>query len=161
MSQKAKIRLATPGDVPAISRLVQRAIRQRNAPDYTPEIVERACANFTEERLLARLTERDVFVAEIDGAPVGTVSFALANAKLYSLFIDPGFDRQGLGTRLVGFIEAHAVARGVSELRLSAALPARPFYERLGYRATAFEERPEGSTWLMLKQLVGEIVPRT
>ncbi len=153
MPAQAEIRLATPDDIPAMSRLIQRAIRQRNAPDYTPEIVERSCANFAEERLLPRLAEREVFVAAVEGRPVGTVSFALANGKLYSLFIDPGFDRQGLGTRLVAFIEAHAVARGIAELRLSAALSARPFYERLGYRAAAFEERPDGSTWLMLKLL--------
>ena len=47
-----------------------------------------------------------------------------------------------------------AARKGIRVLRLSAALSARPFYERLGYRMLTFEPRDDGSTWLMSKSLI-------
>ncbi len=146
------IRAATPDDAAAISALVQRAVRLGNATAYPPEIIERICANFSRENVLRRMAEREVFVAEVEGRIAGTVS--LRGDKLYSLFV--AADRQGLGVgrHLVEHIEAIAAGKGVRELRLSAALSARPFYERLGYRLVTFELRDDGSTWLMSKSMV-------
>jgi ribosomal protein S18 acetylase RimI-like enzyme len=41
----------------------------------------------------------------------------------------------------------------VAELQLSSSITARGFYERLGYRLIRFDERLDGSTFLMSKML--------
>jgi hypothetical protein len=41
----------------------------------------------------------------------------------------------------------------VAELQLSSSITARGFDERLGYRLIRFEEREDGSTFLMSKTL--------
>jgi putative acetyltransferase len=151
-----QIRMATPADTPALSALVQRAIRTSNSADYAPAIVEAMCANFEPDKVLERMAVRDVFAAVLDGGIIGTVSFSLPRTKLYSLFIEPRLQRSGTGQRLVRHIEQHAMGRGCMSLQLSASITARPFYERLGYETITFEERVnDGSTWLMRKALPG------
>ena len=146
------IRAATADDAAAISALVHQSVRQGNADAYPPEIIDVICANFSPEKVLRRMAEREVFVGEVDGQVAATVS--LRGDKLYSLFVAPGRQGLGLGRQLVEHIEATAARRGVRALRLSAALSARPFYERLGYRLVTFEPRDDGSTWLMTKSLM-------
>jgi putative acetyltransferase len=60
---------------------------------------------------------------------------------------------KGIGARLVAHLEAHARETGVVELLLSSSITARGFYERLGYRLIRFDEREDGSTFLMSKML--------
>ena len=82
---------------------------------------------------------------------VGTAG--LGNGKLRSLFVEPGLQQRGVGARLVAHLEAHARAAGITELTLNSSLTAHGFYERLGYRMIRFEERADGSTFLMSKTL--------
>ena len=151
-----QIRPATPADAPAISALVQRAIRTSNSADYAPAIIDMMCANFEPDKFLERMAARDVFTAIREQDIVGTVSFSLPRAKLYSLFIEPRLQRGGTGRHLVRHIEQHATRLGCTSLQLSASITARSFYERLGYDTIQFEERVnDGSTWLMRKALPG------
>jgi GNAT superfamily N-acetyltransferase len=151
-----QIRPATPADAPAISALVQRAIRTSNSADYAPAIIDMMCANFEPDKFLERMAARDVFTAIREQDIVGTVSFSLPRAKLYSLFIEPRLQRGGTGGHLVRHIEQHATRLGCTSLQLSASITARSFYERLGYDTIQFEERVnDGSTWLMRKALPG------
>jgi putative acetyltransferase len=148
------IRTATTADAPALSALIQRAIRINSSADYAPAIIEAMCVNFAPDKLLERMAARDVFAAIQDGTIIGTVSFSLPRSKLYSLFIEPRLQRAGTGRRLVRHIEQHAMGLGCTFLQLSASIGARPFYERLGYETITFEERiDDGSTWLMRKGL--------
>jgi len=153
-----QIRMATAADAPALGALVQRAIRTSNSADYEPAIIESMCANFEPDKLLERMAVRDVFAAVNDDHIIGTVSFSLPRAKLYSLFIEPRIQRGGIGQRLVRHIEQHATGFGCTSLQLSASITAKSFYERLGYETITFEDRTttnDGSTWLMRKALQG------
>jgi GNAT superfamily N-acetyltransferase len=152
--RELQIRRADPAEASIIGPLVQRAIRARIAADYDPAILEMMCANFAPDKFLVRMAARDVFAATKDGEIIGTVSFSLPRSKLYSLFIEPSLQRGGIGKRLVHHIEQHARSLGCTELQLSAAITAKPFYDRLGYATIRFEERVnDGSTWLMSKLL--------
>ena len=152
--RELQIRKAEPADAAVIGPLVQRAIRARNSADYELAIIEMMCANFEPEKFLERMAARDVFAAAQDDAIIGTVSFSLPRSKLYSLFIEPRVQRGGIGRRLVDHIERNAKSLGCTDLQLSAAITAKPFYDRLGYATIRFEERVnDGSTWLMSKRL--------
>ena len=145
------IRPATAADVAALSDLIRRAVRLSNAGDYAAPVVELISANHAPDKVAQRLVERDVFVC-LDGPRiVGTIG--LGGDKLRSLFVEPGLQGKGVGARLVAHLEAHARKAGVAELQLSSSITARGFYERLGYRLIRFEEREDGSTFLMSKTL--------
>jgi putative acetyltransferase len=147
------IRPATPADVPAISDLIRQTVRQSNAGDYPADVVELIAANHVPDKVAQRLAERDVFVGLEGQRIVGTIG--LGGDKLRSLFVEPGLQGKGVGARLVAHLEAHARKAGVTELLLSSSITARGFYERLGYRLIRFDEREDGSTFLMSKTLGG------
>jgi len=146
------IRAATIADGRAISALIQRTVRETNFADYPPEIIELICSNFSPEKVISKMQERDVFVCHRDNQCVGTVS--IESNKLHSLFVEPNLQRQGIGTRLVMHLEQYAADKGLAELQLSSSITARPFYEHLDYLLIRFEERKDGSTYLMRKKLI-------
>jgi putative acetyltransferase len=145
------IRAAGPGDVAAISALVQLTVRISNGRDYPPSAIDLIVANFAPDKVDQRMAERDVFVCQMGDRIVGTI--ALGGDRLRSLFVEPGLQRAGIGARLVTHLEAHAQKVGVSELKLSSSLTARGFYERLGYRMVQPEEHDGVRTFLMAKTL--------
>lgn len=154
------IRLAVSADAGPLSALILRTIRTTNAQDYPAEEIERVCASFTPDAVTEKMAERDVFLCLADEAPVGTVSLGPATrppgstVKLHALFVAPEWQGLGLGARLVAHLEAHARDGGHRLLQVSSSITAKAFYGGLGYRALAFEPRPEGATYLMEKPLV-------
>jgi len=68
------IRIATNGDAAAISQIVVRSLRESNAQDYSPEIIEQVEQSFSPAAILHLLTQRQVYVATIDGHVVATAS---------------------------------------------------------------------------------------
>jgi N-acetylglutamate synthase-like GNAT family acetyltransferase len=149
------IRPATDADAEAISALIRRTVQVSNAADYDAATIAAICKNFTPALVLEKMATRDVFVAHTpDGDLCGTIS--LGNGKLHSLFVDPDRQRNGIGRRLVAYLEQHARRSGLRELQLSSSLTARPFYAQLGYQDIHFEPRADGSTWLMMKALADE-----
>jgi N-acetylglutamate synthase-like GNAT family acetyltransferase len=145
------IRRAVPEDAAAISALVRRTVRISNVADYPAAAVELIVANFASDKIAQRMTERDIFVCQVDGHIVGTI--ALGRDRLRTLFVEPGLQGSGLGARLVAHLEAHARQAGVAALSLSSSLTARGFDERLDYRMIRREEHDGVSTFLMTKTL--------
>jgi ribosomal protein S18 acetylase RimI-like enzyme len=88
--------------------------------------------------------ERDLFfVADVDGAMVGTVMGGYDGHRgwIYSVAVDPQYRGQGIGSALIRRLEAALEKRGCLKVNLQVrASNARvvAFYEKLGYSA---EER--------------------
>ena len=59
------IRIATSEDAIAISRVVCDALRETNAKDYTPTVIDLVEQSFSPEAILHFLTQRQVYVATI------------------------------------------------------------------------------------------------
>jgi N-acetylglutamate synthase-like GNAT family acetyltransferase len=152
MMTSHSIRAATTDDAIALSALIQDTVRTSNSREYDEATIELICANFTRARVIEKMAQRDVFVAVSDDGIVGTVS--LGSGKLHSMFVAPRRQGEGIGRSLVKHLERHAVGSGLSELQLSSSITAKPFYEKFGYELIQFEERPDGSTFLMRKSLL-------
>jgi N-acetylglutamate synthase-like GNAT family acetyltransferase len=152
MMVRHEIRRATTNDATALSALIQDAVRTTNSRDYSQAIIELICTNFTRDKVIEKMAQRDVFVAFSDYRIVGTIS--LGRGKLHSTFVAPRHQGGSIGRSLVEHLERHAVGRGLSDLWLSSSITAKPFYLKLGYDLVQFEERPDGSTFLMKKCLL-------
>ncbi|HRF50426.1 MAG TPA: GNAT family N-acetyltransferase [Anaerolineales bacterium] len=106
-----------------------------------------------------RRGQRMMWVAESEGRLVGQVFVQLLSADpnfadgvrrayLYAFRVRPGWQGQGLGTRLMAAAEEDLVARGFRLAVIAAGrdnLRARTLYERLGYRV--FAEDPGDWTY--------------
>ena len=143
------IRAASEADVPVIAELCQRAVRETNANDYPPDIIERIVAHFAAAEVLRRMGDRKLFVAFDGDLIVGTVS--LGPDKVHSVFVRADAQRRGVGKRMMAFIEDLARADGRRALALSSSLTAVPFYASLGYTEAGRETHQNVATVLMVK----------
>lgn len=146
------IRLAQSSDAAAISAMVIAAIRQTNAADYPPAIIEGLAADFSGEEVIAKMARRKTLVAIVSGAIAGTA--ALEAAKVQAVFVAPGLQRMGIGSALMDEIEHMASCARCSQVALWSSLTARDFYAKRGYVTLAPQVHREVATVLMRKSLI-------
>ncbi|MDD1964130.1 GNAT family N-acetyltransferase [Pseudomonas putida] len=125
------IRKADSTDAPAISLIVEAALRKSNAQDYPPDVIEQVVQGFSPSQVLKLMSLRQVYVACIDTHVVATAS--LAGNTVRSVFVDPAYQRQGIGSLLMAAIESVAVKSGIERLRLPSSITAQGFYLSLGF----------------------------
>ena len=111
--------------------LIRETIRVSYARAYPP----RALAFFqdfhTEDKIAERSQTGSVLVVEEKGELVATGS--LVDGEIFAVFVHPGRQRAGLGKALMKALEDRARGSGLRESLLSVSLPAKRFYEDLGY----------------------------
>jgi len=137
------IREATLAEAPAITRVINRA--------YEVEAFFKI-GDRTDEQEIARYLKKDTFlVAESAPGQVGgtvRVSARGADGHFGMLSVEPAFQGNGLGRRLVEAAESWAIERGCKRMWLEVVnlreeLP--PWYQKLGYEVTGTQPWPEDS----------------
>lgn len=141
------IRPAVASDAEALTGLI---FRSKASNGYDVEFME-ACRD--ELRVSTHsLTVAEYWVAD-EAGPVGC--FALATdgsvARVENFFVDPDYQRKGIGRKLWAKIQARAVETGCNRLILDADPNALPFYEAMGFSVVG--EVPSGS-------ISGRMLPR-
>jgi GNAT superfamily N-acetyltransferase len=139
------VRKARRTEAEAMSQLMVRAIRETNARDYEPSIIEALAANFAAPEVERRMHERLVFIARIGEEAVGTVSLSPSASKVHSVFVDPSRQGQGIGAALMAFIEKRALKLGHERLSLSSSLTAVSFYRSSAMREPRAKSGKAGS----------------
>jgi len=76
-----------------------------------------------------------LFSGYLDGNMIATARVILKKdyAKLGRFAVLKNFRRKGYGATFLKTIENHLTSQGISEIRLSSQMHAKPFYERMGY----------------------------
>jgi ribosomal protein S18 acetylase RimI-like enzyme len=95
---------------------------------------------------------REMYVAEVDGRPCGSVSVNereefFGFLHLFALDVSPPLQSRGIGTRLIERVEDEAYRRNRAGVYLEVAVQnprARALYERLGYEQSG---RPFLNSW--------------
>ena len=140
-----EIRRAEPGAEALMAELIFEAF----APfrdQYTPGAFEYTSA--TADTIRERFAEGPMWIAYVEGEPVGTVSGLPEGERFYirSMAIRPSAQRGGVGQRLLDTLEQFALDAGYKKLYLytTFVLPgAKRLYEKNGFyvlRETAPEE---------------------
>jgi N-acetylglutamate synthase-like GNAT family acetyltransferase len=152
MRMDIQIRNASATDAPAISNTIIDALRESNARDYSPEIIEQVVRSFSATAVLHMLTERQVIVATVDGHIVATAS--LHANTIRSVFVDPNYQAKGIGKQLMERIESLAANAGLSTLNVPSSITAEGFYASLGFRKIRDEYHQSERTIIMVKTLM-------
>lgn len=147
-----QIRNASDSDAPAISKTIINALRESNARDYSSDIIEQVVQGFSAPAVLRMLIERQVIVATIGGHIVATAS--LQKNIIRSVFVDPQYQRRGIGRHLISAIESMALDAGLSLLNVPASITAEGFYASLGFRKIRDEYYQSERTIIMAKRLM-------
>ena len=146
-----EIRKALVADAEAISGTIVQAVRETNAADYSPEIVDRVVKNFSPDKVRLLLLDREVFVALLNGQAVGTAS--LKGEDVRSVFVSPDHQARGIGTTLIRRIEKHAITNGMSILRVPSSTTGEEFYRKLGFTVVR-DEWCDGERTIVIEKAI-------
>jgi GNAT superfamily N-acetyltransferase len=140
-----------------VAQLIRRVMDHSYVGLYPPRAVAFFQGFHAPKSILARARCGRVLVMEQDGALLATG--ALMDGEIFGVFVDPAAQGRGLGRALMEALEEEARTAGATRSILSVSLPARGFYEGLGYRMGEFVQQPLGDGesldfWIAEKPLV-------
>jgi amino-acid N-acetyltransferase len=128
------IRPALKKDVRAVHTLIQQGVQN-------DELVRRTRAEL--EKIIG-----DYFVFEVDRNLVACVAlheYPEQNmAELASVFVDPRYENQGIGAKLVTYTEGVARARGIAKLFCLSTQAVNYFVQKGGYKLGTPDDLPPG-----------------
>jgi putative acetyltransferase len=99
-------------------------------------------ATLTVAGMEQKIRELEIWVAEVNHAVAAWG--AIQGDKLERLYTDPAFAGRGIGTRLLGLLEALMRGRNIAEVHAEASSNAEQFYLRRGYEPAGVRT-PEGA----------------
>ena len=156
------IRLATEADIPILDPLMQAAIGELQKPFLTPEAIEASREVMGIDTQL--IADQTYFVVEARsgahrGLAVGCGGWsrratlfggdhsagrdaalldpARDAARVRAMYTRPGFERRGIGSRILAACEAAAASEGFAACELAGTLAGEPLYRARGYGVTA------------------------
>jgi amino-acid N-acetyltransferase len=126
------IRSAQKKDVRAVHGLIQQGIE-------TDELVRRTRSEL--EKLIG-----DYFVFEVDRNPIACAALHLYPdqnmGELASVMVDPRYENQGIGGKLIAYLENVARARGIARLFALSTQAINYFVQKGGFRLGAPDDLP-------------------
>lgn len=126
-------------DAEALAKIYRDAVRGLGPQAYTQEQVaawSRYPADIEEFR--TRMSRGITLIAEDDGraAAFGQLD---PDDHLAFLYCSSACARRGVGSMIYSALEAHAFAKGISEIHTEASRISRPFFEKHGYAVIEIE----------------------
>jgi putative acetyltransferase len=129
---KAIPRLAAPGDAKRLFELRRESILALAANAASADQAKAWAANLTVGGMERKIHEMEIWIAELNDAVVGWG--AIRGDRLEGLYTDPAFAGRGIGSALLGMLEALLRERGVRAVHADASWNAEAFYLRRGYK---------------------------
>jgi GNAT superfamily N-acetyltransferase len=114
--------------------LIRNTLLVSNTKDYDFEVILNLEKVFSPRRIKSLSVQREIFVFDEGGELWGTIS--LEGNTIYSFFVAPDKQKEGIGNALLEHVEAIAREKGLAALLVSASLTAVSFYKRHGYQIT-------------------------
>ena len=131
------VRRYVPNDLAGMIALFRDTVRRINGRDYSQQqVMAWAPDDIDAGKWRRRLDDKVVWVADLDGAPVGFVDVA-RDGLIDMLYVHADHQGMGIASRLLRTVEASARARGLLRLFTEASITARPFFEHRGFRVIA------------------------
>lgn len=142
-----KIRIFEREDAIELSNLIYRTLHVSNSKDYSFDQIAKFKNGFTPQELVRKSAKREMYVADIDGELVGTVSLVkhrdVSDAyMMLSFFVSPEQQNSGIGKTLLQYAELRARALGGSDLYVPSSKTAYGFYLKFGYKDTEIGRSP-------------------
>ena len=131
----ATIREFQRADLPALRALVHKTVATCYPGYYCVEAVRFFLDYHGEEAILQDAREGRTVVLDKAGRILGTGT--LVDDEIKRVFVNPTFQKQGFGRRIMRQLEEAAARQGTTAVKLDASLPAKAFYDRLGYTTVA------------------------
>lgn len=162
------LRPARMEDVPALTSLVDQAVRVLGSKDYTQQQIDSSLKYVFGADNTQLIKDGSYYVVEIENRIAGAGGWsrrkalyggdqaktdednfldpAREAAKIRAFYVHPSWARQGIGGRLMQACEAAARAANFRHLEVMATLTGEPLYARFGFKVVerAEIEMPDG-----------------
>jgi GNAT superfamily N-acetyltransferase len=131
------VRRYRSSDLAGLIALFRDTVRRINGRDYSQQqVLAWAPDDIDARRWRHRFDNKEVWVADLDGAPVGFVDVA-RDGLIDMLYVHADHQGVGIASRLLRTVEASARTHGLLRLFTEASITARPFFEHRGFRVIA------------------------
>lgn len=140
---EAMIREFQRADLPALKAMVHRTIATCYPGHYCAEAVRFFIEYHNEEAILRDAEKGRTIILDKAGRVLGTGT--VVADEIRRVFVDPTFQKQGFGRRIMEQLEEAAARPGARTVKLDASLPSKAFYDRLGYITIEPAFRPVGN----------------
>jgi GNAT superfamily N-acetyltransferase len=135
-------RTLTEENIHAVCTLIERTVRTSYRDVYSPRAIEFFLQYNTHEDIAHDARDGSAIVAVMDDSIIGTAS--LCDDQMKRVFVDPQFQRRGIGKALVALMINKAKVQGVRRIRADASLVSWQMYQRMGFAALGREYRDLG-----------------
>jgi GNAT superfamily N-acetyltransferase len=125
-------------DLDAVDQLVRETVNTSYAAVYPPRVVDFFHEYHDRSVLIEDAASGHTLVVYSGDLLVATGTRAGTNVR--RVYVRAKWQRRGIGQLIMAEIEAEAAAAGIARLDLSASLPAKEFYLRLGYEIVSEED---------------------
>jgi ribosomal protein S18 acetylase RimI-like enzyme len=119
-------------DLDTVRDLIHNTIDISYSRAYNTEAIKYFKNYHNDKNILKAVKEGYIVVLEKDNRIIGTGT--LIDDYITRVFVNPEFQKQGLGKLLMQKLEAKAFSAGISVIKLDSSLPAKKFYDSLGYK---------------------------
>ena len=139
-----QIRRLEEKDAEAVSALISETMRISNSRDYPPELLR----GMPPEKVIERSGWTHFYVAE-DGeelvgcGAIGPYWGKTDESSLFTIFVRPDRQGQGVGRRIVETLEADEFALRAKRIEIPASITGLPFYQKMGYAFKPGCEEPD------------------
>lgn len=130
------LRPANKEDFAKIWEVRSKAIKGISTQYYTQNEIDAWYNNEVPPDFKELITKIDWLVATLKNEIVGTGFLDADKAEIGAIFVDPKYQRNGIGFKILNEIEEIAKKKKVSTLVLDATLSAVDFYKAAGYETT-------------------------
>jgi len=181
------IRLATPNDIPKITTLIDRSVRNLQKSYYTPDQIELALEHVygVDSQLISDSTyfvitrsfpagEEDDEILASGGwsfrstlyggdqfsarAPPSLLNPLTDAARIRAFFVDPNLAKSGLGSMIYEKCEEEAKSKGWKRFEVGATLSGVAFYKKMGFEGdTRADAVMRGSEVLEIVKMTKEL----
>ena len=131
----AVIRAAKETDFDSVKDITQTTIWSVYPKYYPSGAVQFFSNHHSDDRIRADIVAGIVFLIEVDGTAIGTVT--VADNEINRLIVLPDFQRKGYGRELMDFAE-EIIRKKHDYIILDASLPAKQIYLKRGYVTTKY-----------------------
>ena len=136
-------------DAKAVSELIAVTVRESNSRDYPAGELEELIRRMTPEYILSRAGWTHFYVAEQDGRLIGCGAIGPYwnkedESSLFTIFVLPEFQRQGIGRALIETLERDEYALRAKRIEIPASVTGVPFYLKMGYTYKNGVSEPDG-----------------
>ncbi|MGA9762973.1 MAG: GNAT family N-acetyltransferase [Gaiellaceae bacterium] len=136
--EKPQVRRYREDDLDEVCELVRETIETSYASVYSSRVIEFFHQYHERAVVIADAASGHTVVVHSDGKLIATGTRIGTNVR--RVFVHPTWQRRGIGQTIMAELQAGALAAGVERLDLSASLPAKDFYLRLGYEIVTEED---------------------